>query len=224
MRDLLRARVEALLFASDRPLSVGAILRVLGDEEGVEKRDVEHALHELIEEHGRREGGFHLVEVAGGYEFRTREYFADDVLSLFNKQPARLSKAALETLAVVTFRQPCTRALVDALRGVDSSGALRTLLERELIAHAGRARVPGRPHLYKTTPVFLRVFGLKSLADLPNLPEIGEITSEHVLRLEDYQRQGEIEGVDADDDVDSLAPERAGDDAWDGLGDEEEQV
>lgn len=187
------ARIEALLFASDRPLSVSAILRVLGEDAGADPGRVTEALKRLRAHYKRRAGGFHLVEVAGGWEFRTREPFAEDVLRLYNKRPATLSKAAMETLAIVTYRQPVTRALIEELRGVDSTRILRALLERGLIAIAGRAQVPGRPHLYRTTPTFLRVFGLRSLRDLPDLQEIGEITEEHVLRLEDYRRQGELE-------------------------------
>jgi segregation and condensation protein B len=190
---LLDARIEALLFASDRPLSVSAILRVLGEDAGIGPGRVTDALKRLRVHYERRAGGFDLVEVAGGWEFRTREAFAEDVLRLYNKRPATLSKAAMETLAIVTYRQPVTRALIEELRGVDSTRILRTLLERDLITIAGRAPVPGRPHLYRTTPTFLRVFGLRSLRDLPDLQEIGEITEEHVLRLEDYRRQGELE-------------------------------
>ena len=94
-----------------------------------------------------------------------------------------------------------TRALVEEIRGVDSSGILRTLLTRQLIAIAGRARLPGRPHLYKTTPDFLRVFGMHSLRDLPSPQEMRDLSEEHILRLDDYRRQGELEMRNAEADV-----------------------
>lgn len=196
----LEARIEALIFASDRPLSAEAILRVLAGEEGVDQGAVQRALKRLVEKHDRQRGGFHLVSIAGGYEFRTREDFADDILRLYNRRPDTLSKAAMEVLAIVAFRQPTTRALIEEIRGVDCSGILRTLLSRDLISISGRARLPGRPHLYKTTANFLRVFGLRSLRDLPNPREMKEMSQEHILHLDDYRRQGELEigdgGVD----------------------------
>jgi segregation and condensation protein B len=193
----LDARIEALIFASDRPLSIEAILRIFAGDEGVDRETVKRSLANLVEKHDKRMGGFHLAQVAGGYEFRTREDFAGDILRLYNRRPDSLSKPAMEVLAIVAFRQPVTRALVEEIRGVDSSGILRTLLSRELIAIAGRARLPGRPHLYKSTPNFLRVFGLSTLRDLPTPREMREMSEEHVLRLDDYRRQGELEIRDA---------------------------
>lgn len=181
----LEARIEALLFASDGPLSVEAILRVVAEsaEREVDAHMVKEALRLLQEEFERRRGGFHLVEVAGGYEFRTRKQFADDIRRLHDKKATRLSASAMETLAIVAYRQPCTRPLIDQLRGVDSSASLRTLLERNLVTLAGRSTMPGRPHLYRTTPHFLRVFGLSSLRDLPDATEVDQMVQGHLFQV-----------------------------------------
>ncbi|MBN1946120.1 MAG: SMC-Scp complex subunit ScpB [Bradymonadales bacterium] len=193
VQSTLKARIEALLFASDQPLSVSALLAALGDPlEGGSAAVIEN-LRLLIEEYEQREGGFHLVEVAGGYEFRTRESFHQDILRLTRQRPARLSQAAMETLAIIAYRQPCTKALVDRLRTVDSSAAIRTLIQRELLFPAGRAKQPGRPLLYRTTQQFLRLFGLASLEDLPQSVELGDPVDGQVLLLADYRKQqGEL--------------------------------
>jgi segregation and condensation protein B len=191
----LEARVEAILFASDRPLAPDAIHRLLVEDGaareggGLEVSDIRETLRLLAAEHERRAGGFHLVEVAGGYEFRTREAYSEDILRLQNRRPAKLSQSALETLSIVAYRQPCTRALVDQIRGVDSSSSVRTLLERNLVSLAGRSEEPGRPHLYRTTPTFLRVFGLQSLRDLPDVHELEELRQGHLFQLEEQERE-----------------------------------
>ena len=201
----LEARIEALLFASDRPLSTDDLVRLVGDSANVGPRHVDEALRLLREEHERRAGGFHIIEVAGGFEFRTRSKYAQDILKLYDRRPARLSPAAMETLAIIAYRQPVTKALIEELRGVDSSASIRTLLERELITMAGRSREPGRPHLYKTSREFLRVFGLAALRDLPNLREVEELNQGHLFRL--GESASDADGLDteptgpADDEV-----------------------
>jgi len=184
------ARVEALLFASDRPLSIDAIHRALTPD-GVARQAVLDALGLLVDEYKRRRGGFVISEVGKGYEFQTRPEHAEQILRLQNRKPARLSQSALETLAVIAYRQPCTRALIDQIRGVDSSSSVRTLLERNLVVHAGRSEEPGKPHLYRTAKDFLRVFGLRSLDELPSVREIDELTQGHLFRADADGGKGE---------------------------------
>jgi segregation and condensation protein B len=182
--DLYRI-VEALLFATDRPLTPKAIVHALREaakfspapETAAQEKagigEVEAAIGEL----GRRleESGSSLMVqgIAGGYQLKTRAEFAVWTNKLFDHAKApRLSQPALETLAVVAYRQPLGRAEIESVRGVAVDGVLATLLERKVIRVAGRSEQPGRPLLYETTPLFLELFGLKSLDELPNADEL----------------------------------------------------
>jgi len=166
--ERLRPVLEALLFAAAEPLS----LRRLSDTvEGATTREIRAGL-ELLEQQCR-DRGIRLVEVAGGWQLRTAPEHHTLVKRLFKERPFRLTRASLETVAVVAYRQPVTRAEVEAIRGVDCSGVLESLVERRLIRIAGRRDVPGRPLVYATTPRFLEVFGLKDLKALPTLAELG---------------------------------------------------
>jgi len=166
--EQLVAALEALLFASPDPVSTSGLCRLTGwDEAGVQ------AALSLLEE-GLRSGtrGVCLQKVAGGWQLVTKPQFADLIAAAgAARSPAPLSQAALETLAIVAYRQPVTRAEIEQLRGVRVESALQSLLDRELIEEAGRADAPGRPILYRTTQRFLQWCGLNSLADLPPLPE-----------------------------------------------------
>jgi segregation and condensation protein B len=167
----LVARIEALLFASGRALSAGRLGKALR----VQTPIVQTALAELIATWKAREGAVELVEVGGGYRFLTRPDYHEDVASLRPvKATQRLSPAALETLSVVAYRQPITRADVEAVRGVQSGPLLRLLQERDLIRITGRSPEPGHPLLYGTTKRFLDHFGLKSLKALPDLKDVLE--------------------------------------------------
>jgi segregation and condensation protein B len=167
----LASRVEALLFASGQALTAGRIAKALG----VSADAVGVALTELVARWQSRADAFELVEIAGGYRFMTRPEYADDVAALRGKPgPERLSPAALETLAVVAYRQPITRAAVEAVRGVQAGPVLRLLIEHDLIKIAGRSDEPGHPLLYGTTRRFLDHFGLASLAKLPDLKDVLE--------------------------------------------------
>lgn len=167
----LALRVEALLFASGQALSAARIARALG----VANDAVSVALTELVARWQSREGAFELVEIAGGYRFMTRPEYHGDVAALRGKPGAeRLSPAALETLAVVAYRQPITRAAVEAVRGVQAGPVLRLLIEHDLIKIAGRSDEPGHPLLYGTTRRFLDHFGLASLDKLPDLKDVLE--------------------------------------------------
>ena len=182
--------LEALLFAAERPLHAEEVAAVLErvDEALVSPALVEAMLarhQEVLQERG---GGFALEEVAGGWELRTRAAHADHVAVLYRRKPVRLSRAALEVLAIIAFRQPCTRAEIDDIRGVDSSSTLKQVLERDLVRILGKADDIGRPLLYGTTEGFLRFFGLRSLVDLPTLREYAELDEGHRVQVEDLEQ------------------------------------
>ena len=173
------AILEALLFVTDEPLSADQIAGVLGDRPADEVPALMDALR------GRYAGegfGLEVQEVAGGFRLTTRPDLAAWVQRLNRVRPARLSRAALETLAVIAYRQPLTKAEVEGVRGVSADGVLRTLLERDLIRVVGRKPDVGRPILYGTTRTFLEHFGFKDLTDLPTLREIEEILAENEAR------------------------------------------
>lgn len=163
------AVLEAVLFSSAEPLPLGRLAELLGLAPAA-VRGLLEAYGARLEEDPRR--GVQLVEVAGGYRLQTRPDLAAWVHQLERPDRAlRLSRAALECLAIVAYRQPVTRAEIEALRGVQSDGVLRWLEEHGLVEEAGRKEAPGRPLLYRTTPRFLDLFALKSLADLPRPEE-----------------------------------------------------
>lgn len=169
----LKSIVESLLFVADGPLTLQRLGEVV---EGSSRDDLRSVLQELQAEldHDRR--GVRLVEIAGGYQLRTPKVNADWVKKLLGGRPPRMSRATLETLAIIAYRQPITRAEIEAIRGVDVDGVVGTLLERNLIRAVARKEVPGRPFLYGTTPEFLQLFNLKDLTHLPTLKEMEEIT------------------------------------------------
>ncbi|MDP2839667.1 MAG: SMC-Scp complex subunit ScpB [Syntrophales bacterium] len=166
------AIIEALLFASEAPLTVERIVETLSDPE---KKEIVSLLEGLIREYDARGGGICLREVAGGFQFRTRTDLSPWVRKLKIGRSALLSTAALETLAVVAYRQPLVKAEIDRIRGVDASGALKGLLEKKLVRIVGRKDVPGKPIIYGTTRKFLEVFNLKDLSELPTLRELRDL-------------------------------------------------
>ncbi|MDG1480481.1 MAG: SMC-Scp complex subunit ScpB [Myxococcota bacterium] len=166
---LIEAALEALLLASDGPATIEQLNTWLEDPG---KRRVRSALYNLQTRWKRENRGIILVQVARGWQLRTDVRFSRWVATMRGGKPLRLSKAALETLAVVAYRQPVTRAEIEELRGVDSGGVLRMLCERQLTHVTGRAEVPGRPLIYGTTPGFLSMFGLRDLSDLPTLRDL----------------------------------------------------
>jgi len=167
----LKAILEALIFASPEPLTPKAMCKLLDDEP---KEDVQTALRELQQGY-ERPGGLQLVEIAGGYQIVTRQDLNDWVRRLFHERATqKLSVQALETLAVIAYKQPLTALEVSEIRGVNTSGVLNTLLERHLIKIVGRKAVVGRPFLYATTREFLIRFGLNDLTDLPKVEDMAE--------------------------------------------------
>jgi segregation and condensation protein B len=169
----LKHLVEALIFASDKPLTVQRLRQLtrVGD-----TRRLELALTELAEDY--RERGVVLQQVSGGYQFRTRTQFSAWVQQLIAGRPVRLSRAQLETLAIIAYRQPITRPEIDDIRGVDSTATLKLLIDRMLIRALGKREEVGRPTLYGTTKEFLDFFSLGDLRELPTLREYSELTAE----------------------------------------------
>jgi segregation and condensation protein B len=167
----LKAIVEALVFASPEPVTPKLLYKLLANES---KEDVSDAINGLRVEYQNRPG-LHWVEVAGGYQITTRPELHEWVRRLFNERTTqKLSVQALETLAVIAYRQPVTALEVSDIRGVNTSGVLTTLLERHLIKIVGRKNVVGRPFMYATTKEFLIRFGLKDLNDLPKIEEMAD--------------------------------------------------
>ncbi len=164
--------IEALLFAAGEPVTITELVAAIGI---VDKDDVRTALHELAQASVGR--GIRVVKVSGGWQMRTDPAFADAVLRLRGGKPLRMSPAALETMAVIAYRQPATRTEVDEIRGVASGGVLKTLLDRGYLRVVGRRDEPGRPLEYGTTPLFLEMFELDSLAALPTLAEREELAN-----------------------------------------------
>lgn len=174
----VRAILEALIFASPQPITPSEVGKVLA---GVERERWQAALEELRADYARDGRGLQLVEVAGGWQITTRPEYNDWVRELLDpKAPTRLSIQALETLAVIAYKQPVTLPEIIELRGVKSGGVLKTLLEKRLIRIVGRKAVVGRPMLYGTTKQFLLHFGLKDLAELPKVEEFAEVLGEEV--------------------------------------------
>ena len=172
-REDLKSIVESLLFVADGPLTLERLDEVL---DGATREEIRAILDELQRELENHHRGVRLIEVAGGFQLRTPKVNADWVKKLLGGRPARMSRATLETLAIIAYRQPVTKAEIEAIRGVDVDGVVNTLLERGLIRAVARKDVPGRPFLYGTTPEFLQLFNLKDLSHLPTLKEMEEIT------------------------------------------------
>lgn len=205
-RDRLKSICEALIFVSEEALPFRKINAVL---EGVGAPELRDVLSELMEQWQQQDCGIILVEVAEGYQFRTRPENTEWIKMLIKYKPSRLSKPALETLAIIAYNQPATKPEIEAIRGVDCSSSLSQLLEKGLIKIMGRKEVPGKPFIYGTTRKFLEVMGLKDLAALPTLKEIEE---SDILLLDDFENQGGENGEKKSDREDS-PEEPAEDDA-----------
>ena len=166
--------IESLLFAAEEPLTLDRLKNIL---ETVESKEIKSALQALSDNYEARGGGFKLFEVAGGWQLRSRPEYNQWIKRMLQPSPQRLSRPALETLAIVAYNQPIIRADIEHIRGVDCGGVLRQLMERKLIRVLGRKEIPGRPLIYATTKLFLELFGLKDLKDLPSPKEIEEMAS-----------------------------------------------
>lgn len=204
-REELLNALEAVLFAAGEPITLSEIKRVFErawaeDPEDVRRAkldDIKPALQELKarwQSHGE-ERGFQLIEVAEGMSFRSNARYSHFLRSMREERPVRLSRAALETLAIIAYRQPVTKPEVDHIRGVDCGGTIRLLLDRDLIRIVGKKEEPGRPMLYGTTKEFLSFFNMAGLGQLPSLREFSELTEESQEEL------AQLEGVPSLDDL-----------------------
>jgi segregation and condensation protein B len=174
----IKAVIEALIFASDTPLALEKICMILS---GVEKSEIKEAFEKIVLEYNERQGGICLQEVAGGFQFRTRTELSPWVKKLKSSKPHSLSPAAMETLAIVAYKQPIVKSEIESIRGVDVGAPLKGLLDKKLIRIVGRKDVPGKPIIYGTTRKFLEVFNLKDLMDLPNLRELKELNQQQEI-------------------------------------------
>ena len=176
--EKIKAVIEALIFASDTPLAPEKIHVVLPE---VEKTEIKEIIAQLVSEYNERQGGIILQEVAGGFQFRTNSELAQWVKKLKSTKPHSLSPQALETLAIIAYKQPIVKSEIEDIRGVDVGGPLKGLMERKLIRIVGRKDVPGKPIIYGTTKKFLEVFNLKDIMDLPNIRELKELHQQQEL-------------------------------------------
>lgn len=194
----LAAIVEALLFVSGEPISVARLATVIGT---VSKAEIEQAL-KTLQAHLDHEGrGIQLVQLAGGYRLVTKPDYAPWLKRLDKAKAAqKLSRSALESLAIIAYKQPLVRAEIEEIRGVETSGVIRTLLERKLVRIVGRKEVPGRPIMYGTTKFFLEHFGLQDLSQLPPLREFKELgeAEQALLPIEETTVVGEVPAGEGD--------------------------
>ena len=179
--ERLESVLESLLFASDRPLPINDLKKLVGERAGAKVGAALEALRARREQEG---SGIQIVEVAGGWHLRTRVDNQAWVSRLVAGKPQRLTRAMLETLSIVAYRQPITRPEIDDVRGVDCGPVLKTLLDRGLVRMIGKKEEVGRPILYGTTPEFLRIFSLKDLAELPTLREFHELGAADMAKVD----------------------------------------
>jgi segregation and condensation protein B len=193
---LLKSVVESLLFVADPPLTLDKLCSIL---EEYERKDIAAAIDELLADYRQGTRGIYLAEVAGGWQFRSRPENADYLRRLSRSRPYRFSQSSMETLAIIAYRQPITRAEVEYLRGVDSGGVLKTLLDKKLLRILGKKDIPGRPLIYGTSREFLEAFNLKDLASLPTLKEVRDLTGSDLLEKQEelplpgLDEQGKVE-------------------------------
>jgi len=170
MDDLqIKPILESILFVSESPLRLKTLLEIIPE---AGKETILEGIRTLMKEYEDPSKGMELVEVAGGYQLRTKPQWAEWISRLKKAKPVKFSQSAMETLAIVAYRQPVIRSQIEEIRGVDSGWILRTLIEKGLIKMMGRKDLPGRPIIYGTTQGFLELFSLNSLQDLPTLKEI----------------------------------------------------
>ena len=202
-RTSLKSIIEALLLASGEPLNLKQIAAVFNEENAPGNADIGNALKELADDYAER--GLELKEVASGFRIQVREEANPWVSRLWEERPQRYSRALLETLALIAYRQPITRGDIEEVRGVSvSTNIIRTLQEREWVRVVGHRDVPGKPALFGTTKAFLDYFNLSSLDDLPSLAEIMDMDNfepELELEPEDYKEEEKKEEKQASDTI-----------------------
>ena len=199
----LAAVLEALLFVSPEPVPVSRLATAVGN---VSKAEVEQALRRLEEDLAQEGRGIQLVKLAGGYRLVTKAEYAPWLKRLDKAKAAqKLSRSALESLAIIAYKQPLVRAEIEEIRGVETSGVLRTLLERKLVRIVGRKEVPGRPIMYGTTKFFLEHFGLQDLTQLPPLREFKELGEAEQALLPMEEEKADIDDPPTPSDQHELA-------------------
>jgi len=181
-KERLKCIIECLIFASDIPLTVERIKQVLED---LQPRHIRELVEELIEDYRTSPRGIYIREVAHGFQYCTRPEFAPLVQQLRKSKPYHLTQPTLETLAIIAYKQPVTKAEIEVVRGVDCNGVVKSLMDKKLVAIQGRKEVIGRPFLYGTTPKFLEVFGLETLASLPTIEEIKQLNDTAIPAAEE---------------------------------------
>lgn len=196
-KEQQRRIVEAVILASPEPIAPARIAGVLPD---CNPSQVRALVQELNQEYAEQRRAFEIWEIAGGYQLRSLPEFAPYLKQIQTTRPLRLSQAALETLAVVAYRQPVTRAEIEHIRGVDAGAVLRSLLDRHLLRIAGHREVPGRPMVYATSRRFLEVFGLAKLGDLPSLRALEELAPDEGIGGEDEDER-ETAGAAGEEDA-----------------------
>lgn len=197
--------LEALFFATDEPLTVKRIAEVLPEKSPDEIREELEAWRKSIDEDDAR--GLQVVESAGGYLLATKQTHAEVVDRLLERRKKRtLSQAALETLAIIAYRQPITRAEIEAIRGVNADSMVHTLLQRRLIKISGRKDVPGQPFMYRVTKQFLNHFGLRDLSELPKIDEISQALADVEMDEDEEPREIPVSAEEAEEEMNREAP------------------
>ena len=206
-REEIKAIIENILLAADQPVSETQFKNLFGDE--VEKVSFKSVLEELIDEYNSR--NLQILQVAEGYQLCTRHDYSNWVRKFLKFDKTRkLSQPSLDTLSIIAYKQPLTKAEVEEIRGVDSSGVVRTLLEKKVISPGGRKKVPGRPIMYRTTRKFLEYFGLKDLSDLPTLEDFKESELEDQIPPDQTTLPfDELSGDDSEEMADVASEEEA---------------
>ena len=206
-REEIKAIIENILLAADQPVSETQFKNLFGDE--VEKVSFKSVLEELIDEYNSR--SLQILQVAEGYQLCTRHDYSNWVRKFLKFDKTRkLSQPSLDTLSIIAYKQPLTKAEVEEIRGVDSSGVVRTLLEKKIISPGGRKKVPGRPIMYRTTRKFLEYFGLKDLSDLPTLEDFKESELEDQIPPDQTTLPfDELSGDDSEEMADVASEEEA---------------
>lgn len=177
-QDNTKAVIEALIFSSERPLVIEQIKKVL---DNLEPTDIRRLIEELKAEYESANRGIRIIEIAGGFQMITSPDFATFLKKLYKqRRPERLSKPALETLAIIAYKQPVTKLEIESLRSVNIDGVVGNLLDKGLIRIAGRKKAPGRPYVFGTSRQFLEYFGLKSLEELPKIEDFAKLANEKI--------------------------------------------
>jgi segregation and condensation protein B len=186
----LKSAIEALIFASEKPITLEQIKKVLAD---LDALSINKIIAELKADYQTQNRGLRVVEIAGGFQMTTSSNFAPFLKKLFkNRYSDKLSKPALESLAIIAYKQPLTKSEIESLRNVNVDGVIKSLIDKNLIRICGRKKIPGRPYVFGTTREFLEHFGLKSLQDLPKIEDFTVLAQEK-------EAQAEIEPISQED-------------------------